>query len=121
MADADLMARMRQGAEVIADGARRRSAWSQRIPGSVHTVSASADEVLIVAGGAAAPHAITFEAPGAAFWKHPVFGAGPRSTWHWVKQDPRRFLLPAAEEDGDLAVSVVAKVVDDWAAEAGFR
>lgn len=120
MADAALMRRMQQGAEVIADGARRRSAWSERIPASVHTVT-GVNEVLIVAGGPAAPHAITFEAPDAPNWRHPVFGHGPRKTWHWVAQDPRRFLKPAAEEDGGLAMRVVAKVVNDWAAEAGFR
>ena len=113
--------RLLEAAEVIADGGRRRSAWSDRIPLSVHTVSRGQFDVLIVAGGERAPHAITFEAPNAPFWKHPVFGHGPRKTWHWVAQDPRRFLLPAAVEDSDRAVVIIAKQVDDWAAELGFR
>lgn len=112
--------RLTEAAEVIADGARRRSAWSTRIPASVHTVSAGGDTILIVAGGEMAPHAITFEAPGAPYWKHPVWGHGPRETWHWAKQDPRRFLLPAALEDGDRMLRVLAKEVDDWAHELGF-
>jgi hypothetical protein len=109
-----------QAGEVIADLARKNSAWSERIPASVHTVAGGGEVVLIVAGGAAAPHAITFEAPNAPYWKHPVFGHGPREDWHWAKQDPRRFLLPAAEDGADKAVEVYAKVVDRWAEELGF-
>ena len=119
--DAALKARLIQAGEVIADGARRRSAWSERIPASIHTITADeSDTVLIVAGGPEAPHAITFEAPNAPYWKHPVFATGPRDTWHWVKQDPRRFLKPAAEEDSGHAVRVLSKVINDWASELGL-
>jgi hypothetical protein len=121
MADPVLTARMQEAAEVIADSARRKSSWSERIPASVHTLTApGADTVLIVAGGAPAPHAITFEAPNASYWKHPVFGRGPRETWHWVKQDPRRFLKPAAEEEAGHSVRVVAQAVNDWAKFLGY-
>lgn len=112
--------RLIQAGEVIADLARRLSSWSERIPASIHTISGGGEVVLIVAGGPAAPHAITFEAPGAAYWKHPVFGRGPRKDWHWAVQYPRRFLLYAAENGADKAVEVYAKVVDDWAEELGF-
>lgn len=113
--------RLIQAAEVIADGARRRSSWSTRIPASVHTVAGAGETALIVAGGERAPHAITFEAPGAPYWKHPVYGHGPRKDWHWAAQvPPRRFLLPAAVEECDRAVRVYAEIVDDWAEKAGF-
>lgn len=120
--DAALAARLREGAEVIADGARRRSAWSTRIPASGRTITAGGT-VLIVFGGPRAPHAITFEAPNAANWRHPVYGRGPdRRRWRWVAQiPPRRFLLPAATEDAGNAARVVAKVVDDWGAQLGYK
>ena len=121
--DGALKARLIQAGEIIADSARRLSSWSERIPASIHTItSEGSDTVLIVAGGEMAPHAITFEAPHAPWWKHPVFGRGPRETWHWVAQiPPRRFLLPAAQEHSEGAAYVISKVIDDWAWDLGFR
>lgn len=122
MADADLARRMKEGAEIIAAAARLYSGWSERIPASIHTMTAADDTQLIIAGGPPAPHAITFEAPNAAFWKHPVFATGPRETWTWTPQiPPRRFLKPAAENEFGRAFRVVAQVVDDWAKFAGFH
>ena len=122
MADAALSARLKEAGELVAAAARLYSGWSHRIPGSIHTVMAPAiDTCYVVAGGPGAPHAITFEAPNAPWWKHPVFATGPRETWHWVAQiPPRRFLLPAAENELDGVARVVAQVVDDWAKFAGF-
>jgi hypothetical protein len=123
--DPDLMRRMWEGCQMIAAAARLYSGWSHRIPASIHVEAGGggvAGDVLIIAGGPPAPHAITFEAPNAPWWKHPVFGHGPRESWHWVAQiPPRRFLKPAAENEFDGAVRVVAQVIDDWAKFAGFK
>ena len=123
MADAALAARLQQAGEVIAARARELSSWSERIPGSIRTISRGGDEVLIAAGGPAAPYAITFEAPHAANWRHPVFARGPdRSKWVWRPQiPPRRFLLPAANEEFGPAAKIVFQVVNDWAKMLGWE
>jgi hypothetical protein len=123
MSDPDLMARLREGAEAIRRAAALFAGWSERIPATGHVDNGfGPDEVRVVFGGPAAPHAITFEAPHAPYWKHPVFARGPRSSWWWVAQiPPRRFLLPAVDAYADEAVHKLAQVVDDWALEFGFH
>jgi hypothetical protein len=114
--------RLREAAEIIADRARELSSRSRRIPGSVR-VYGDRRVMTIAAGGTRAPQAYTFENPrgGAGVW-HPVYGHGPRSTWHWVRQTPRPFLLPAVDETADRAVNAWGEaVISDWAQENGFR
>lgn len=122
MADAALAKRLQDAAEVIADRARELSSWSEMIPRTIHTETMhGVDGVKVVAGGVMAPYAITFEAPDAKNWRHPVFATGPRDTWDWVAQEPRRFLKPAAEEELGDAAKVLSGVVDDWLIPRGFR
>jgi hypothetical protein len=121
-ADPDLQAALRRGGLAIMRAAQLFAGWSERIPGSGHVDDSVDGEVRVVFGGPPAPHAITFEAPHAPYWKHPVFARGPRSSWWWVPQiPPRRFLLPAANVKGDAALEEIAKVVDKWALEFGFH
>ena len=118
MADAALMQAMKDAGEVIRAGAARRAGdWSRRIPPSGRVESVRDDEVLIIFGGDSAPNAYPFEVRGV---RHPVWGHGPRETWHWVENQWRPFLVPAAEEDADLAALKVAGVVDRWGRELGF-
>jgi hypothetical protein len=121
--DADIMAALRRGALIILRAAQVFSGWSERIPGSGHLAPGFAsDEIRVVFGGPPAPHAITFEAPHAPYWHHPVFARGPRESWRWVAQiPPRRFLLPAVNAYGNTVGDEVAKVVDKWALEFGFH
>jgi hypothetical protein len=115
--------RLSSAAGVIADRARAISGtWSTRVPESVRLYLARGQVVTIAAGGIRAPQAYTFENPrgGPGVW-HPVFGHGPRNTWHWARQTPRPFLAPAGDEAAGQAADVFAKVVDDWAAASGFK
>lgn len=113
---------LQDAAEIVADAARRNSSWSERIPASVRTITVSGTEVLVAAGGERAPHAITFEAPNARYWRHPLWARGPRETWDWWPQiPPRRFLLPAANGSVNRVARVFYQAVGDWAKMAGFR
>jgi hypothetical protein len=120
-ADADLTRRIRDGANVIAEGVKRRAAWSERIPGSVR-VRVTGLSFTISAGGAEAPSAYPNEAPARRGKQagvpvnHPLWG----NREHWYPQRPRPFMLPAAEEDSDRALAAVAEVVNDWGRRNGF-
>jgi hypothetical protein len=122
MAD-DITWALREVGERIRAAAALFSGWSERIPASGHVEDDSAGRgVRIVFGGPPAPHAITFEAPHAPFWKHPVFARGPRPDWNWAPQiPPRRFLLPATEANENDLPEVFAQLVDKWALEFGWR
>jgi hypothetical protein len=120
-ADADLTRRIRDGANVIAEGVKRRAAWSETIPGSVR-VRVTGLSFTISAGGAEAPSAYPNEAPARRGKQagvpvnHPLWG----NREHWYPQRPRPFMLPAAEEDSDKALEAVAAVVNDWGRQNGF-
>lgn len=124
--DEALKKRIKEGAQIIADGVKRRASWSAHIPASVR-VTVAGFTFTISAGGVRAPMAYTFEAPARKGKRagypvnHPVWGHGPREDWHWVAQPPRQFMSPAADEDSDKALVAIAQVVDDWAKENGFK
>lgn len=118
MADADLMRALRDFGEVIRKGAMFLSGWSERIPESGRVESLRDDEVMVIFGNNQAPHAYSFEVKGV---RHPVFATGPRSTWHWVLNDWRPFLAPAAQMYSDPALWEFAKVVDKWGKELGYE
>ena len=119
MADADLMRALRAFGEVIRKGAARRAGeWSERIPGSGRVESIRDGEVMVIFGSQAAPHAYPYEVKGV---RHPVFGTGPRETWHWVVNDWRPFLAPAAQEDSDPALWEIAKLIDKYGKELGYE
>lgn len=118
MADGDLMRRLRDAGELIRARAAELAGWSERIPGSGRVDSVRDGEVLVVFGSRAAPHARTYEIRG---MRHPVWGHGPRDTWHWVESQWRPFLAPAAEQTADAGARRIATVVDDWGRVYGFR
>ncbi len=81
---------VREGAVVVAGQAKALSSWSSRIPGSIR-VAAAGDTVVVVAGGARAPHAPVFEHGGhPGTFQHPVFGRPP-----YVSQNARPVLTPS--------------------------
>jgi len=122
MADAALTRRLREAAEIVADDARLRSSrWSRRVPRSVRLVG-GARSVVIAAGGASAPQAYTMEGTNTGRPRsHPVYGHGPRNTWHWVAQAPRPFMREAIDSQQERMLTAFAKVVDDWCTEKGFK
>ena len=124
MADAALVARLREAAEIVAEDARIRSArWSRRVPLSVR-LQGGARSVTIVAGGPQAPQAYTMEGTRTGRpIAHPVYGRHdrPRSKWTWVKQPPRPFLLEAVTAKSTEMTLAFAQVIEDWAKEKGFR
>jgi hypothetical protein len=120
-ADEALKRRIKDGADIIAAGVRKRAAWSETIPGSVK-VRVTGLSFTISAGGAEAPSAYPNEAPARRGKRagtpvnHPLWG----NREHWYPQTPRPFMLPAAEEDSDKALEAVAEVVNDWGRRNGF-
>jgi hypothetical protein len=108
----DLGKRLKEAGELVAVIARQKAAFSSRIPGSIK-VTGGRSGVSIAAGSAKAPHAEAFELGK----KHPLFGN--RGYWYPTAHIP--FLEDAADEGADGAAVIVARVVDDWAREYGFR
>ena len=117
MADADLMASLRAAGEIVRSRAAWLAGWSERIPESGRVESVRDNEVLVIFGDQDAPHARTYEVKG---MRHPVFGTGPRKTWHWVESQWRPFLAPAAEITANEVAREVATVVDKYGRELGY-
>jgi hypothetical protein len=108
----DLGKRLKEAGDFVAAIARRKASFSSRIPGSIK-VRGGRTGVSIVAGSAKAPHAEAFELGK----RHPLFG----NRQHWYPTAHIPFLEDAADEGADGAAVIVARVVDDWAREYGFR
>jgi len=132
MADADLMACMRDAGEVIRSIAAGNAFWSEKIPPSGRVESVRDNEVLVIFGGPSAPAAWIFEQP-PGHGRHPVFARGPRRPgfdpatgrftfgWTWVYQPARPFLRPAAIEGLDDAAAKIMHVVDKYGHELGYE
>jgi hypothetical protein len=111
-AGADLARRLKEAAAIIATIARANAAFSSKIPGSVR-ITGGRTGVNIVAGGKKAPAGYTAETAA----RHPLFG----NRGYWYQGPVHPFLAPAGSEGADAAARVVAGVIDDWAAEYGFK
>lgn len=107
-----LNARLVQGALEIAEEARTlAAAWSDSVPPSIEVIDGGGDTVIVASGvGPSYPN----EVRGV---RHPVFG----NREVWVTNEYRPFLAPAAEGKADAVAVAIARVVDDWGAELGFR
>ena len=108
----DLGLRLREAGEFVAAIARSNASWSAKVPGSVKVLGGTSG-VYIRAGGPRAPAGYPNEVAGV---RHPVFGHDP-----WVTNENRPFLAPAGDSGADGAAEIVARVIDDWAHEYGFR
>ncbi len=108
-ASGDLGRRLKEAGQYVADLAKGHASWSAQCPPAIK-VRGGATGISIVCG---APPAYPNEIPGV---RHPTFGHDP-----WVTNQHRPFFAPAADEGADHAAEIVAGVIDDWAADYGFR
>lgn len=116
-----LRPKLREAGRVVADDAKRRSAWSTRIPRAIR-VSTSFTKtrpgVSVVVNKNKAPHARPYEHGGdPGTFRHPVYGN--RNVW--VEQRARPFLAPALAAKGDEAGRRIADAVDETTRDAGFH
>ncbi len=106
---------MHMAAEVVAADARKKTDYSNRIPGSIK-VSVGRVNFKVSAGGDAAPDAAPIENRGKGHVRHPVF-ANPkksRNEWTWTDKNSRpAFLAPALYENADRVAKIVIDAVGD--------
>jgi hypothetical protein len=104
--------------DAVVQGAKSRSAWSSRIPGTIRATASFAldrEGVTVRAGGSSTPHARPFEdVAGRGFFRHPVFAHA------WVRQTSRPFLLPAAQAGAEQTTAALMSALDEAAATLGF-
>lgn len=105
---------------IVAD-AKRRAAWSTRIPAAIRSsprLTQRKAQVRIVVDAKKAPHARAYEnlgEPGT--FRHPVFG----NYENWVTQKARPFLFPAVFSHVDGVQAAIDRAVNTVATEHGFR
>jgi HK97 gp10 family phage protein len=111
---------LRAAGNIVADDAKRRAAWSTRIPRAIRvsiTFSGSRPGVAVVVNQRKAPHARVYENAGQeGTFRHPVFGRDV-----WVTQKARPFLFPALSANVRESLAEIGDVVDRVTREAGFR
>jgi hypothetical protein len=105
----DLGKRLKEAGVYVAGIAKGKASWSEQIPPKIR-VGGGRSGVTVSCN---APPAYPNEIAGV---RHPTFGHDP-----WVTNEHRPFLGPAADEGADGAAEIVARVIDDWAAEYGFK
>lgn len=113
---------IKSAAQSVVDDAKRRAAWSKRIPGAIRVgarLSKRNQGVVIRVNAKKAPHARAYEgmsARGSTF-RHPVYGNRER----WVSQQTRPFLWPAAKGRMDDVRNAVDKAIREAAQSNGWR
>ena len=105
----DLGARLKEAGVYVAGIAKAKASWSQQIPPKIR-VGGGRSGVIVSCN---APPAYPNEIEGV---RHPTFGHDP-----WVTNEHRPFLAPAGDEGAQGAAEIVARVIDDWAAQYGFK
>jgi hypothetical protein len=108
----DLGKRLKEAGVLIAGIARGNASFSTRIPASIR-VGGGRSGVVVRAGSVKAPHAYAFELGK----RHPLFG----NRGYWYPTAHIAFLEDAAESGAEAAAQIVAQVIDDWAAEYGYK
>lgn len=100
----EIRSALRDGLIVLRDEARRNSAYSSRIPGSIRTRTNKARMAgYVTAGGKAAPDAAAIENKGKGYVRHPTFGHLP-----WTnKSSHPAFFAPAVEKKKDEVQAIV--------------
>ena len=103
---------LRAAGRIVADDAKRRAAWSTRIPKATRVSVSFAQRrpgVSVVVNRKKAPHARPFEHGGRpGRFRHPVYG----NRRVWVPQTARPFLEPALEARGGDAAKQNEQAVD---------
>lgn len=102
--------RLREAADVIADGIRAfSSTFSKKIPASVHVAQGSETTASVIAD---APNAYPIETAA----RHPLFG----NREYWYPMHRIRFMEEGASESLDEAAEVYGETIDDWLREIGW-
>lgn len=113
--------KLRQAGRLVAEDAKRRAAWSSRIPGTIRVRTSfreNRENVTVLAGDSGAPHARPYEGisvRGGTF-RHPVYG----NRDNWVAQEARPFLFPAAVANQIQAADLISSALTDAAIALGF-
>lgn len=121
---------IKSAASSLVGDAKRRAAWSKRIPGAIRVTarfSRKNQGVSIRVNAKKAPHGRPFEGIGTRgdTFRHPVFGTGDRRGAHsqdtWVSQKKRPFLAPAVEAHASDVREAVDNAIRDAARGLGWR
>lgn len=126
-----LRERLRRAGDMVARQAKiNAAAFSRRIPAATHVRGADAPGdtyVDILTDGDLAPNAAPFEYAE----HHPLFGsphgrnAGTRSRYDnprdWYRQPHRPYMTSALYAKAEEGTEEIAKVVDDWGHDLGFK
>lgn len=123
---------LREGAQIVADDAKKNASWSTRIPGTIKIKGGLARLSVVAASGAENAKLLPFAKAmeygsshqGARWNRHPVFAAkgttAYNTTSRWVNQPIRPFLRPAVEANRQVVlehiVVTVNRVLDELAA-----
>jgi hypothetical protein len=100
---------------VVANDARSRASYSDRIAGSVSNPRATATgNVKVSAGGPSAPDAAAIENRGKGFVRHPTFGHEP---WTSLNSHPA-FLAPAFDAHREMVMKAIESAFMDAVNEA---
>ena len=103
----ELLREMKSAGEIVAEDARSRADWSEKIPPAIK-VKVSGDTIKVVADAKKAPNAKPIEHGGkGGTFRHPVFG----NRDVWVDQQARPFLRPALTANRELVVAAVKRAV----------
>ncbi len=98
---------------LVAEAAKKKAAFSSRIPSSIEVKVMGRGMAVVTAGGDAAPEAAPLENKGKrGQFRHPVFGHAV-----WVNQTAQPFLYPALLENADAAAEIIQGAVDKAIAE----
>lgn len=112
---------LKKAASPMLADAKRRAAYSTRIPKAIRiavTYSKKTAGVRLIVNAKRAPHARTLENLGQrGTFRHPVFG--DRETW--VNQDARPFLFPAVFAHAPAISKAIDATVERVATEHGFK
>ena len=115
---------LRAAAGVIAQDAKDRASWSQKIPGTIR-VTGGLNRMTIKAGNDSVPEALLYERgtaqSGGKFVRHPVWprpkgkydqrAGGERWPGKWAETPTRPFLRPAIVAHRDEVAGAMAEVV----------
>lgn len=120
-----LRPKLRKAGEVVAADARRRAAWSTRIPRATKVSTSFTlrrPGVSVVVDKKKAPHARPYEHGGEpGTFRHPRWGDRRALRDPRFDQKARPFLAPALVAKGDEAGRLITEAVDETTRDAGFR
>lgn len=118
---------MRKAAQPILADAKRRAAWSSRIPDAIKvgvSFTSRRPGVRLVVDSNKAPHARPYEFGSARNrnLRHPVFAtSADRMDWRWVEEPVRPFFFPAVRAGQEGVVRQVESAITAASRFGGFR